>query len=317
METTQTRKRIALIGAGQVGGAAAYALIQSSLAAELLLVDTNIAQRDAQVRDLSDVAFATGSGTRVRAATYHEAGQESDVVVITAGSRHTPGQSFGESAARNVSIVRNVVSAMTPFRKDAVLLVVSNPVDLLTSLAGELARLPRTQVFGSGTFLESARLRGLIADHVGIAANSIDMYVVGVHGENQVPAWSTATVGGVPLDTALPAGQIDRAALADECKHFSDDVIRTKGSTPFGIGAIIASLCASVLLDRRNVRPVSHFVPEFGCCVSMPAVLGRQGIVRTIQMPLAQEEGEAVAESAGVVKKQLDRILEDCTPRQW
>lgn len=166
--TTKPLSRIAIIGAGQVGGAAAYALILGSVASELLLVENNVPLREGQVRDLADVAFAVNSTTRVRAATYHEAGQ-CDVVVITAGSKHALGESSVATTARNASIVRSVVNAMTPFRKDTVLLVVSNPVDLLTSLARQLSRLPAKQVLGSGTFLDSARLRGLLADRVGVS----------------------------------------------------------------------------------------------------------------------------------------------------
>lgn len=166
--TTSDKKhvtRIAIIGVGQVGGAAAYSLVQSSVADELLLVDNKTELRDAQVRDLTDVAYALNSPTRVRAATYHEAGQ-CDIVVITAGSKLTPGETTVAATYRNIAIVRTAVNAMTPMRPDTILVVVSNPVDLLTSIACQLSGLPRSQVLGSGTFLDSARLRGLLADQI-------------------------------------------------------------------------------------------------------------------------------------------------------
>jgi len=146
------------------------------------------------------------------------------------------------------------------------------------------------------------------------------MYVVGVHGECQVPAWSAATIGGVGIDQALAeAGttEIDRKKLADECKRRTHEIRREKGATPFGTGAILASICASVLLDRRNVRPVSHFQPEHGCCLSAPAVLGRGGIVKTIPLPLAEEEQKVVAESAARVKREVDELLEQCKAGAW
>lgn len=145
------------------------------------------------------------------------------------------------------------------------------------------------------------------------------MYVVGVHGESQVPAWSAATIGGVGIDQALAeAGtRIDRKKLADECKRRTNEIRREKGATPFGTGAVVASICASVLQDKRNVRPVSHFQPEYGCCLSAPAVLGRGGTVKTIPLPLAEEEQKAVAESAARVKRAVDDLLEQCKAGAW
>jgi len=302
--------QVAIVGVGQVGGAAAYSLILTSFVSELLLVDIDIDLRDGQVRDLSDVAYSCNSSTHVRAASHHEAAK-ADIVVITAGSKHMIGQTTIDYTSRNMSIVREVVETMKPFRSDTILLVMSNPVDLLTSLAHELSGLPTCQVLGSGTFLDSVRLRGLVAMRAGVAANSIDIYVVGVHGNPQVVAWSTATVGGVPMNNSISPDVLDRAELADECKHRSQSIIRAKGSTPFGLGSIVSSLCSSILLDKRNVRPVSHFQPDFGCCFSLPAVLGRKGVMSTIQMPLDRDEEANIAESAKELRKTIDWIHRD------
>jgi len=302
--------RIAIIGVGQVGGAAAYALILGSVASELLLVDIRVDLRDGQVRELSDVAYSCNSKTRVRAATHHEAGQ-CDIVVITAGSKYSIGQTSTEHMYRNVAIIRGVLTAMRPFRSDAILLLVANPVDLLTSLAQRLSGLPTSQILGSGTFLDSVRLRGLLADKTRVAASSIDLYVLGVHGDSQVVAWSTATVGGIPIDKALAPNTFDHAELAKECKRRSQTIIQAKGAMPFGIGSIVSSICSSILLDKRNVRPVSHFQPEFGCCLSMPVVLGRNGIIATIQMPLNSDEKVGIAGSAKTLRGTVERIIND------
>lgn len=298
--------RIAIIGVGQVGGAAAFGLILRSITCELLLVDTNLVLRDSQVRDLTDVAYTTNSGTRIRGGNYHEAGQ-CDIIVITAGSRHIVGQSGLDSSSRNVSIVRNVIEALCPIRSDAILLVVSNPVDLLTTLALELSRLPASQVIGAGTFLDSARLRAVMAERIGIAANSIDVYVVGVHGDSEVAAWNAASIGGVPVDkTLLPEAM--SAEVEQQCREHCQSIVSTKGSTPFGMGSVVASICSSIVLDKRNVKAVSYFQPEFGCCFSLPVVLGREGIVRTVQMPLSDEEKARIAGAAARVEAQMDRI---------
>ncbi|KAH8902823.1 lactate dehydrogenase [Coniochaeta sp. PMI_546] len=310
-ETTKPVSRIAIVGVGQVGGAAAYALVLGSIANELLLVDIKIDLRDAQIRDLSDVAYSSNSNTRVRAATYHEAGQ-CDIIVITAGSKHYLGGTSIEYTYRNISIVRNVVNAMRPFRSDAILVVVANPVDLLTSLAQKISKLPPSQVLGSGTFLDSTRLRGLMADRIGVAANSIDIYALGVHGDSQVVGWSAATIGGVPLNQSLSSESlVDRVGLAEECRHQAKSIVKAKGATPFGMGSIVSSICSSILSDKRNVRPISHFQPKFGCYFSLPVVLGRKGIIRTIQMSLDSDEEAKIAESARKLRSEIDGIQED------
>ncbi|SPO01805.1 related to lactate dehydrogenase [Cephalotrichum gorgonifer] len=310
-ESIKSGSRIAIVGVGQVGGAAAYSLIPASIASELLLVDTRVDFRDGQVQDLSDVAYSSKSRTRVRAGTYSDASQ-CDIVIITVGSRYTIGETSLGSLYRNVALLRNVIDAMTPFKSDAILLVVSNPVDLLTSIALELSGLPPAQVIGSGTFLESARIRGLISDRTGVAPNSIDAYVLGVRGDSQVVAWSSATIGGVPIDKSLPTkGPLDRKALADECRDQPQKTIRAKGSTPFGIGYVVSNICSSILLDKRNVRLIGHFQPEFRCCFSLPAVIGRKGALATIQIPLDDEEKAEVALSANELRRTLESVHED------
>ncbi|KAL4819008.1 lactate dehydrogenase/glycoside hydrolase [Aspergillus spinulosporus] len=211
----------------------------------------------------------------------------------------------------NTSIVRSIINEMKPFRSDTILLIIANPVDLMTSLAKELSGLPPAQVLGSGTFLDSIRLRGLLADETGLAPNSLDLYVLGTHGDSAVPAWSCAAVGGVPLEKALGLEKRVEESLVEECKHRSQNIVRAKGVTAFGIGSIVCSICVSVLLDRHNVRPVSHYQPQHGCCFSLPAVLGRKGIVQTVPVPLSAVEQEGIAQSVGALKSMLDRVQEE------
>ncbi|KFA70151.1 hypothetical protein S40285_06616 [Stachybotrys chlorohalonatus IBT 40285] len=254
--------RIAIVGVGQVGGAAAFALTLSSFADQLLLVDVDPKLRDAQVRDVSDAAYSSNSRTLVRAGTCREASQ-CDIIIITVGSKFALGQTTIELTYRNVSIVRDLIQEMTPFQQDAVLIVVSNPVDLLTMLVQQTSGLPASQVIGSGTFLDSVRLRGMVADCAKVrpisfktfdcisanlenqaAAKSIHLFVLGVHGEHQVVAWSRATIGSMPIDEVLAKDNsvLDREQLEKDCKHRSKEIIQAKGSMPFGIGTIITCL---------------------------------------------------------------------------
>ncbi|KAK8142569.1 hypothetical protein G3M48_008550 [Beauveria asiatica] len=226
--------RIAIIGAGQVGGAAAYALVLSSVAKELLLVDIDTDLRDAQVYDLGDAAYSTNRGTSVRAANYQEASQ-CDIIVLAAGCAHTFGQTTLDRLYRNISIVRNVLNAITPLRQDSILIIASSPCDLLTSLARELSALPASQVIGVGTCLDSLRLRGLLSDHTEVAANSIHINALGVQGPGEVVTWSTATIGGVPIkDWCQSNGTIQYTSLEREFLSRSQSILNTKGSAPFG-----------------------------------------------------------------------------------
>ena len=141
-----------------------------------------------------------------------------------------------------------------------------------------------------------------------MAANSIQLSVFGVHGDSQVVAWSAATINGIPLHTVLPPDGFEHDELAEECKKRAESIFYAKGATPFGIGSVVASICVSILFDRGDVRPISHFQPEFGCCFSLPVILGRKGILKTIKVPLEIEENAAIARSAKRLKETMERI---------
>uniref|UniRef100_A0A8H7KD83 L-lactate dehydrogenase n=1 Tax=Bionectria ochroleuca TaxID=29856 RepID=A0A8H7KD83_BIOOC len=299
--------KIAIVGVGQVGGAVANAIILTSLANEVLLVETEFSRRASQVQDLADVAFSRKEDTAVRAASYKEAAQ-SDIIIITAGSKHFIGQPSMDYTDRNISIVRGIMKEMSPFRSDAIIIVVANPVDLLTSIVQELSGLPRHQVLGSGTFLDSVRLRGIVASELKVAASSLDIYVLGVQGESQVTAWSTARLGGSTLTKALPPHSLGFDKIADECRERAQAIMQVKGATPYGIASVVASTCRSILLDKRNVRPLSHFQPEFGCCFSLPALIGRQGVIGTIHLALDDAEDARIRDSARKLKGRLESI---------
>jgi len=192
---------------------------------------------------------------------------------------------------------------MKPFKEDTILLLVSNPVDVLTYFAQKYSGLPRTQVIGTGTFLDSARLRGFLAHEAEVAASSIDAFVLGEHGESQFVAWSIATVAGVPLVKVLPEGKINRNHIAKSVKDKAADIINAKGATNYGIGAVTSSICKSIIMDHRNIRPVSHYVEEFKCCLSVLAVLGREGIERTLPVELSDEEHKKLENSAESLRK--------------
>jgi L-lactate dehydrogenase len=248
---------------------------------------------------------------RVRAAEHKEAGQ-SDIIVISAGAPQKEGESRTDLVGKNLKILSTVIEDMKPFKESAILILVANPVDVLTDFAIKYSGLPKTQVFGTGTFLDSARLRGILAKKANVAASSIDAWVLGEHGESQVVAWSTAAIGGVPLSELFSESEIDRKAIAKETKDKAASISESKGATAYGVGSVTASVCKSLLFDQRNVRTVSHYNEEYGCCLSMPAVLGREGIVRTLHVPLSQQEKKDVDASA----KEMLKIMGDAEKDQ-
>ncbi|RKO87042.1 hypothetical protein BDK51DRAFT_17692 [Blyttiomyces helicus] len=256
--------RVAIIGAGSVGSTAAYACTLQGCASEVLLVDIDEKMRDAQVLDLQDCGFV--SDTKVRAGSFADAGA-ADIIVITAGAKQRPGESRPELVGRNRAILASVLKNMQPIQPDAVLLIVANPVDALTSVAQQLSGLPKNQVLGSGTFLDSERLRAALADRLGVAQTAVHAYVIGEHGDSQVVAWGSATVGNTPLLQLPGMAGVNLPELAVSVRDKAQSIIAAKGATHFGIGTCVASLCAAILNDKRHVRPVSHYIPDLDVCI--------------------------------------------------
>ncbi|RVX73102.1 hypothetical protein B0A52_02228 [Exophiala mesophila] len=314
-ELSKDRSRIAILGAGSVGSAIALCLILNPVSSEVLLVDPKADLRDAQVKDLSDATTyhgaVGGGGVRIRSGTHKEAGQ-CDIVVISAGAKQRQGESRTDLLGRNLAILSSAIGDMKPFRDDTVILLVANPVDVLTYFARKFTGLPEGQVIGSGTFLDSARLRGILAEKIDVDAGSVDAYVLGEHGETQLVAWSLITIGALPLDQALPPSTIlDRKEIAAETKDKAAKIIEAKGATAYGIGALTASICKSILFDQRIVRPISHWNEELGCCLSLPVVLGRKGVVRTLKIPLNEEEQKLLRNSAKTLRALIDEAGSD------
>ena len=201
---------------------------------------------------------------------------------------------------------------LKPIKKESIVLVVANPVDALTYFAQEYSGLPKSQVFGSGTFLDTSRLRGILAKKTGVAASNIMGYVLGEHGESQFVAWSSVNVGGSPLDQVISSKDLDKEAIAEETRKKAGALIQNKGNTEFGIGAVTTSLCQSILSDLKVIRSVSHWQEEYGVPLSLPAVVGRKGILQTIPISLSSEEKQSLKASA----ESLKQIIEDAKKSQ-
>ncbi len=298
--------RIAVIGVGAVGATTAFCIMMRNITSELILVDVSQERTMGQVYDLSD-AIPACSTSRVTVGTFKDASL-ADIIIITAGAGRKPGQSRLELININQKIIADIINQMVPINPKAVIIMISNPVDIMTLCAQKLANLPLNQVFGSGTYLDTQRLRGLISEKLGISQHSIDAYILGEHGDSQFAVWSSAQIAGTPLKDfcGMCPEELDRLAYAAKQKGL--DIITLKTATCYGIASCVADLCESILFNQKRVFPISCFHEELGVCLSMPAVIGENGIEQVLSVPLDEKEKAKLENSA----KQLRDVLAEC-----
>jgi L-lactate dehydrogenase len=304
------RRKVSIIGAGSVGATIAYASLIRGVPKTVALHDIHRDKVRAEVLDLNQgsqfypAANVIGSDDAAVTA-------DSDVVVITAGAKQKPGQTRLELAAVNVEMCRSLVPALVELSPEAMILLVTNPVDVVTYAALQASGLPSRRVFGSGTVLDSSRLRTLLAQHCEVAVHSVDAFIVGEHGDSQVPAWSQASIGGVPVRDWAAAGRprLERPTL-DQIAHdvvtAAEQVIRGKGATNFAVGLAAAGIVEAVLDDERSVLPVSSLLTgQYGIedvCLSLPSIVDAQGVDAVLTPPLDDAEADALRRSADTVR---------------
>ncbi|ORX84917.1 L-lactate dehydrogenase [Basidiobolus meristosporus CBS 931.73] len=299
-------KTIAIIGSGAVGASIASALILRNVSSTVLMVDIDDKVAEGQTLDLTDSLFLSSS--HVKVGTYKEAGQ-ADIIVITAGANQKPGETRLQLIEKNCTILQSVITRMSPINPSSKILLVANPVDILAHITQRISGLPHRQVFGSGTFLDSGRLRSVLARKLGVSDVAIHCYVLGEHGDNQFVAWSSASVGGVPLLEFPQMENIDREALAKEVRRKAYEIIELKGATYYGIGACVSSLCESMLYHRCDVRPVSCWNEKYQCYVSVPAVIGMNGIEDIIDIRLNEEETKNMAKAVDAMRQAVGQYI--------
>lgn len=307
--------KVGIVGAGAVGSTAAYALVLQGTASDIVLVDLNTKLAEAQAQDIQHATpFAWSS--RVRAGGYADlAGSE--VVVLAAGAAQRPGDSRLDLLERNAAVFRQIVPAVLDNAPDAVLLVASNPVDVVTDIVARLSGLPAGRVFGSGTILDSARFRALLAEHLGISPTSVHAYVLGEHGDSEVLWWSGATAGGIPVaevadQLGRPLDDAARATIDESVRRAAYRIIDGKGATWFGIGAGLSRIIRAINKDERLLLSVSALTPEIegiaDVTLSLPRIVGAGGILETLNPDFSDEERAALRRSALVLREAADSV---------
>jgi L-lactate dehydrogenase len=305
--------KISIIGGGGlVGSCAAFALQTGKLVREIALLDVNAEMAEGQALDLMHGASVMADQV-IHAGGYEQVA-DSDLICITAGLRRKPDESRLDLINRNVALFNGILEEIqkTGLRKDALMLVVSNPVDILTFAAAKRLGLPANQVIGLGTLLDTIRLRSLIAEKISAPATQVSALILGEHGDSMVPIWSGATVAGLPLEKH-PAWNLQIAGeIFTRTKTSGAEAIKKKGGAGFAVGLAIAEVIHSIVLDRRRILPVSSI--QNGCyglrdvSISVPTVIGRHGILGTFEIELLPMELQGLQNSANVLRQTLQNV---------
>ncbi len=312
---TRRRNKLAIVGAGAVGSSLAYAALIRGVARHVVLYDVDGVKARAEALDLEHGSQFVPTA-RVEGSDDPEITRGSDVVVITAGAKQKPGESRMDLAASTVGLMKKVIPPMVERSPDALFLMVTNPVDVTTYAALKISGLPRNQLFGSGTVLDSSRLRVLVAQHCGVAIENVHAYICGEHGDTAIPIWSSATIGGVPLlkwelQTGL-LGESVRDDIADRVVNAAYEVIAGKGATNYAIGVSGARIIEAMFNDEHRVLPVSsHLTGWHGIsdvCMSVPTIVDRLGVGMSVEIPLQDGELGAMHDSADAIRATLRRI---------
>ena len=308
--------KVAIIGAGAVGTAMAYAALIRESAREVALYDIQSEKVEAEVLDLAHGTQFTGS-SRITGGSSLDVVDGSNVVVITAGAKQHPGQSRLDLVGTNVGILSDLMPKLVERAPEAVFILVSNPCDVLAVVAQRISGLPASRVFASGTVLDSSRLRWLLAERAGVSVSSVHAMIVGEHGDSEFALWSQARIGPVPILDWQPAGAApftvsELDTIAEDVKNAAYKVIAGKGATNYAIGLSGARIIEAVLRDEGAILPVSSVLQDYrgvsGLALSVPSVVDASGVSRVIDVPFSAREEEQFARSASALRATLGAL---------
>ena len=311
-ETIAKPTKLAVIGAGAVGSTLAFAAAQRGVAREIVLEDIAKERVEAEVLDMQHGSsfYPTVS---IDGSDDPEICRDADIIVITAGPRQKPGQTRLELVGSTIKILQSIIPGLVKVAPNAIFMLITNPVDIATHVAQKISGLPEHQVFGSGTNLDSARLRFLIAQQTGVNVKNVHAYIAGEHGDSEVPLWASATIGGVPMCdwTPLPGREpLDadvRERIHQDVKNAAYKIINGKGATNYAIGMSGVDIIEAILKDSNRILPVSSMLKDFhgisDVCMSVPTLINRQGVNTAINTPVSDRELAALKRSAETLRE--------------
>lgn len=310
--------KVAVVGAGRVGSTFAYTLAASGLVREVVVIDASRERAEGEAMDIAQ-AMPFSAPVRVQAGGLADAAGAA-VTVITAGAAQREGETRPALLRRNLEILRGIVPEVVRANPNGLLLVATNPVDALTFAALRLSGLPPARVLGSGTVLDSARLRSELSAHYGVDPRNVHAYVLGEHGDSELVAWSTASLANVPLHqycglTGMSCTAADMDAIAARVRDAAYEIIRRKGATNFAIAAALTRIIKAIVRDEASVLTVSTLIEGHygidGVCLSLPAIVGRAGVRRVLPIPLSAPEVDRLRASADAVRAAIDSAALD------
>lgn len=303
-------RKVAVIGCGFVGAASAFALMESGLFSEMVLIDVNTEKAEGEALDISHgLPFA--KPMQIYAGDYKDL-SDAYVIVVTAGAGQKPGETRLDLVKKNVGIFKSIIPQIAAVNKDAIMLIVANPVDVLTYAAQKLSGYPENRVFGSGTTLDTARFKYLLGQHLEVDSRSVHAFIIGEHGDSEIAAWSSANVSGIPIhEFCEMRGHFEHEKamkeIAESVKNSAYEIIEKKGATYYGIAMSVRRICEAIVRDEKTILPISslqhdnHGISDVA--MSMPAIVGKNGVEGTVPINLNEEEEKLLKASADTLKK--------------
>jgi len=310
------KPKIAIIGAGKVGSTFAFSLMMSGLAREIVLIDKNESLAIGECMDLNH-GLSFVHPTKIYAAGY-EGCVDADIVVITAGANQKPDQTRTDLVQKNVAVFKEIIPAVAKYASNAILLVVTNPVDILTYVTLKLSGFPANRVIGSGTVLDTARLKYLISDYAKVDASNIHAYIIGEHGDTELPVWSNATIGGMPVErycseyAQLGHAKNELKEIFEKVRNSAYEIIKLKGATNYSIALALVKITRSILRDENSILPVSTLITDYygisDVCISIPSIINLKGVEQYVKLDLTDDEQKQFVHSANTLKEFIKTI---------
>lgn len=309
-------RKVAIVGCGFVGSASAFALMESGLFSEMVLIDADQNKAEGEALDISHgLPFA--KPMQIYAGGYEDVA-DAAIIVVTAGAGQKPGETRLDLVKKNVGIFQSIIPQIAKYNKDGILLIVANPVDILTYTAAKLSGFPENRVFGSGTVLDTARFKYLLGEHLSVDSRTVHACIIGEHGDSEIAVWSSANVSGIPINEFCEMrGHFEHEAsmqrIAENVKNSAYEIIEKKKATYYGIAMSVKRICEAIVRDEKSILPISsiqhnnHGISDIA--LSMPAIVGRDGVECTVPISLSKEEEDKLKESARTLKEVLDGVL--------
>lgn len=308
-------RKAVMVGCGFVGSATVFSLMQSGLFSEIAMIDADMSKAEGEAMDISHgIPFA--KQMKVYAGSYDDV-SDAGIVIVTAGANQKPDETRLDLVNKNVAIFKQIIPEIAKRNFEGILLIVANPVDILTKVAQKLSGLPENRVIGSGTVLDTGRLKHRLGEHLGVDSRSVHAFIIGEHGDSEIAAWSSANVSGIPLnDFCEMRGhyQHEEATreIAEKVKNSAYEIIQRKRATYFGVAMAVKRICEVIVRDEKSILPVStamhgeHGID--GVVLSMPCIVGKDGIETMVPIRLSETEQKQLQESAEVLKKIVEQL---------